>query len=112
MMHWACELVVDRTVLVYAPPLHERVGRWLGPVQLFAEQDALWRAAGAAVERTVEASEEAHAHSRLSASGAYVRACPARAGSVDFPGDSFAGRRRRRMSPYTSHNGHASLRWP
>jgi nickel-dependent lactate racemase len=51
MMHWACELVVDRTVLVYAPPLHERVGRWLGPVQLFAEQDALWRAAGAAVER-------------------------------------------------------------
>jgi lactate racemase len=51
MMHWACELVVDRTILVYAPPLYERVGPRLGPVQLFGEQDALWRAAGAAVER-------------------------------------------------------------
>jgi lactate racemase len=51
MMHWACELVVDRTVLVYAPPLFERVGPRLGPVRLFAEQDELWRAAGTALGR-------------------------------------------------------------
>ena len=30
MLRWACELVVDRTVLVYAPPLHERLGPRLG----------------------------------------------------------------------------------
>jgi hypothetical protein len=44
MLGWARELVVDRTVLVYAPPLCERVGRYLGPVELFADQDALWQA--------------------------------------------------------------------
>ena len=48
MLHWARELVVDRTVLVYAPPLYERIGPRLGPVQLFADQAALWQAAGAA----------------------------------------------------------------
>ena len=52
MLHWASELVVDRTVLIYAPPLYERVGSRLGPVQLFAEQNALWKAAGAAVEQS------------------------------------------------------------
>ena len=62
MMHWARELVVDRTVLVYAPPLHERVGPQLGPVQVFAEQDALWRAAGAAI-----------GHDRLRRASAQVR---------------------------------------
>ena len=44
MLRWARELVVDRTVLVYAPPLCERVGPRLGPVRLFADQAALWRA--------------------------------------------------------------------
>jgi hypothetical protein len=46
MIRWARELVVDRTVLVYSPPLHDCVGPHLGPVQLFADQDALWRAVG------------------------------------------------------------------
>jgi lactate racemase len=45
MIHWARELVVDRTVLVYAPPLYDRVGPRLGPVRLFNDQAALWRAA-------------------------------------------------------------------
>ena len=45
------ELVVDRSVLVYAPPLRERVGSRLGPVQLFAELDPLWEVAGASIER-------------------------------------------------------------
>jgi hypothetical protein len=51
MLHWARELVVDRTVLVYAPALHERVGRRLGPIPLFADQAALWQAAAMALER-------------------------------------------------------------
>ena len=51
MMHWACELVVDRTVLVYAPPLYDRIGPRLGPVQLFADQAMLWQAAAVAVRR-------------------------------------------------------------
>ena len=50
MLRWARELVVDRTVLVYAPPLKDCVGRRLGPVQLFAELDALWEVAGAAIK--------------------------------------------------------------
>jgi hypothetical protein len=50
MLHWARELVVDRAVLVYAPPLRQRVGPRLGPVQLFAELDALWQAAGAVIK--------------------------------------------------------------
>ena len=41
----AGELVVDRTVLVFSPPLHARIGPRLGPVRLFAEQPALWQAA-------------------------------------------------------------------
>jgi hypothetical protein len=45
MVRWARELVVDRTVLVYAPPLHARLGPRLGPVRLFAHQESLWRAA-------------------------------------------------------------------
>jgi lactate racemase len=50
MLRWARELVVDRTVLIYAPPLFARVGPRLGPVQLFADQNVLWRAAEAAAE--------------------------------------------------------------
>jgi lactate racemase len=49
LLLWARELVVDRTVLVYAPPLHARLGPWLGPVRLFADQDQLWKAAAAAL---------------------------------------------------------------
>ena len=39
MIRWARELVVDRTVLVYAPPLREQIGPRLGPVRLFADLD-------------------------------------------------------------------------
>jgi len=49
MLHWARELVVDRTVLVYSPPLHARIGPRLGPVHLFADQAALWHAAAKAL---------------------------------------------------------------
>jgi nickel-dependent lactate racemase len=52
MLHWARELVVDRTVLVYAPPLCERIGTRLGPVRLFADQAKLWEAAANALART------------------------------------------------------------
>jgi hypothetical protein len=49
MIRWARELVVDRTVLVYAPPLHARIGGRLGPVRIFADQPSLWHAAGEAL---------------------------------------------------------------
>ncbi len=42
MVRWARELVVDREVLVLAPPLFERLGPRLGPVRLFADQQSLW----------------------------------------------------------------------
>jgi len=45
MIRWARELVVDRTVLVLAPPLRRRIGPRLGPVRLFEDQESLWRAA-------------------------------------------------------------------
>jgi nickel-dependent lactate racemase len=48
MIRWARELVVDRTVLVYAPPLREQVGSRLGPVRLFSDLDELWRVASPA----------------------------------------------------------------
>ncbi len=48
MLRWARELVIDRTVLVYAPPLYQRVGPRLGPVRLFGEQTTLWQAAARA----------------------------------------------------------------
>jgi hypothetical protein len=51
MLRWARELVVDRTVLVYSPPLHDRIGARLGPVRVFAEQSKLWHAALDAVEK-------------------------------------------------------------
>jgi hypothetical protein len=52
MLRWARELVVDRTVLVFSPPLHARIGSRLGPVRLFAEQPALWQAALEALEQS------------------------------------------------------------
>ncbi|WP_165247157.1 lactate racemase domain-containing protein [Paludisphaera soli] len=51
MLRWARELVVDRTVMIYAPPLHARIGGRLGPVRVFADQDALWRAVRRALPR-------------------------------------------------------------
>src|SRR4051794_2012783 len=45
LIRWARELVVDRTVLVYAPPLFDRLGPRLGPIRLFDDQAKLWRAA-------------------------------------------------------------------
>ena len=51
MMHWACELVVDRTVLVFSPALFARIGPRLGPVRVFAEQAEMWQAAADALGR-------------------------------------------------------------
>jgi hypothetical protein len=51
MLRWARELVVDRSVLVYAPPLCERIGPRLGPIRLFDDQAALWQAATVALDR-------------------------------------------------------------
>ncbi len=45
MIRWARELVVDRSVLIYAPALHARIGPRLGPIRIFAEQAPLWQAA-------------------------------------------------------------------
>ena len=45
MIRWARELVVDRTVMVYAPPLRRRLGPRLGPIHLFDDQTALWKKA-------------------------------------------------------------------
>lgn len=42
MLRWARELVVDRQVLVYSPPLHEVVGSTLGPIRVFDRLDELW----------------------------------------------------------------------
>ena len=49
LIRWARELVVDRAVLIYAPPLHQRIGGRLGPVRVFDDPAALWRAAGEAL---------------------------------------------------------------
>ncbi len=49
LVHWARELVVDRTVLVYAPPLFDRLGPRLGPVLLFNDLTRVWQAAAAAL---------------------------------------------------------------
>jgi hypothetical protein len=45
MIRWARELVVDRNVMVYSPPLRERIGPRLGPIRLFSNQEELWEAA-------------------------------------------------------------------
>lgn len=50
MIRWACELVVDRTVLVFAPPLRARIGPRLGPVRLFDDQASMWRVAARALD--------------------------------------------------------------
>ena len=44
MIRWARELVVDREVMVFAPPLREKLGPRLGPIRLFADQDEMWAA--------------------------------------------------------------------
>ena len=45
MVRWARELVVDRDVLVFAPPLRDRIGPRLGPIRLFSDQEELWKVA-------------------------------------------------------------------
>ena len=45
LIRWARELVVDREVLVYAPPLHASIGSRLGPIRIFDDQAKLWEAA-------------------------------------------------------------------
>jgi lactate racemase len=51
LIRWARELVVDRTVLIYSPPLYERIGGRLGPIRIFADQSALWDSAAEALGR-------------------------------------------------------------
>ena len=55
MVRWARELVVDRTVLVYAPALRDRLGPRLGPIRIFGEFPPLWRAAERALGGRVPA---------------------------------------------------------
>jgi hypothetical protein len=52
LIRWARELVVDRSVLIYAPPLFDRIGGKLGPVRVFNDQSKLWAAAGRAIKHT------------------------------------------------------------
>ena len=51
MLRWARELVVDRTVMVYSPPLFERIGGRLGPVRIFDDLDSLWTTVRRALPR-------------------------------------------------------------
>jgi len=51
MLRWARELVVDRTLLVYSPPLFDRIGGRLGPVRVFGDQVSLWNEAKRALSR-------------------------------------------------------------
>jgi lactate racemase len=73
MIRWARELVVDRTVLVYAPPLRERFGPRLGPVHLFADQASLWREAA----RTVPHGRNDPMRVRVFPHGGLTYACSA-----------------------------------
>jgi len=50
MVRWARELVVDREVLVLAPPLRERLGPRLGPVRLLGDPEALGNEAEARLD--------------------------------------------------------------
>ncbi len=65
MIRWARELVVDRTVLIYAPPLYERTGGRLGPVRVFDDQAKLWRAADEALKGTNRPSARVFPHGGL-----------------------------------------------
>jgi hypothetical protein len=60
MLRWARELVVDRTVLVYAPPLRDCLGPHLGPIRLFADQAELWQAAARSGQRAAVRSRWGH----------------------------------------------------
>lgn len=51
MIHWARELVVNRTVMVYSPLLAKAVGRRLGPVRIYGDQEKLWADAESTVGR-------------------------------------------------------------
>jgi hypothetical protein len=54
MLRWARELIVDRTVLVYAPTLHQHLGPRLGPIRIFDDQSALWLAATRSIRKEPE----------------------------------------------------------
>ena len=53
LLRWGRELIVDRTVLVYAPPLHERFGPRLGPFRIFDDRAKLWDAVAEALPKGV-----------------------------------------------------------
>jgi hypothetical protein len=69
MLHWARELVVDRHVLVFAPPLYDRLGARLGPVHLFADQADLWKTAAKLLDQTRGAAVDAPLRVRVFPSG-------------------------------------------
>ena len=64
------ELVVDRTVLVFSPPLHDRLGPRLGPVRLFADLSALW---AHALKSAGEGARQPTAHPSIPPRGTDVR---------------------------------------
>jgi hypothetical protein len=92
MLHWARELVVDRTVLVYAPPLYQRIGQRLGPVRLFAAQADLWETVARELDRTSRAGARAPLRVRVFPSGGltYVPA-PRRRLQYTSPGSPLYG---------------------
>lgn len=56
MLRWARELVADRAVHVYAPPLRQRLGPRLGPVRLHDDQAELWRSVEGSLGRSPRAA--------------------------------------------------------
>ena len=88
MIRWARELVVDRTILVYAPPLHARIGPRLGPVRLFADQADLWRAAARALPPPLPGRDGAGEAPtiRVFPQGGLTLALPSGAESSGLPG--------------------------
>ena len=112
MLYWACELVVNRTVMIYAPELYERLGPYLGPVQLFAEQDRLWRAASLALG-ALDWEDPMALYEFVSFHRGDLR--------MQQAGESQFSRLRQwlvfrvqycQARSYTSHNGRATLLWP
>jgi hypothetical protein len=85
MIRWARELVVDRAVLVYAPPLFDRLGPSLGPVKIFRDQETLWKSARTALKGVDRPRVRVFPQGGLTyATGARVASPPA-AGSLAGP---------------------------
>ncbi len=112
MLHWARELVVDRTVLVYAPLLHARVGPQLGPVRIFAELAALWETASKTLDHAGGGDAGERVRIRVFPRGGltYVRALPLPR-SIHVPAARPWTSLRRPTSQGSIHSAHASLRW-